>query len=77
MNCGCGVALNESVTAIAASGQRFKSCPSCSSRAGRHQFLPEADFGMRNMGDGRHIVQSWCPECRGNLPARTASLACT
>lgn len=20
--------------------------------------------GMRNMGDGRYIVQSWCPGCR-------------
>ncbi len=45
-------------------GGVFKSCPSCSSKAGTHVFYKHDAFGMRNMGDGRLIVQSWCPGCR-------------
>ncbi|WP_411833744.1 hypothetical protein [Pseudoxanthomonas mexicana] len=49
--------------------ERLKSCPECSGQAGRHVFYPESHFGMREMGDGRRIVQSWCPDCRSRHPS--------
>lgn len=59
----CQNLLHDSVV-IEKNGEVFKSCPSCSSKAGSHVFYKYNDFGMRNMGDGRFIVQSWCPGCR-------------
>lgn len=59
----CQQSLNDSVI-IEKDGEVFKSCPSCSSKAGTHFFYKHDDFGMRNMGDGRFIVQSWCQGCR-------------
>lgn len=56
---------------------RLKSCPECSGRAGHHVFYGEDHFGRRNMGDGREIVQSWCPACRaGTLPDVPPALEC-
>jgi hypothetical protein len=75
MNCTCGESLDDSIT-MTAGGDRLKSCPECSRRSGAHQFHPEGHFGTRNMGDGREIVQSWCPECRSNQPARAATATC-
>lgn len=60
---GCAGSLIESVDVENEYGV-FKSCPECSRRAGYHIFYRFEDFGMRNMGDGRYIVQSWCPGCR-------------
>lgn len=59
----CQQLLHDSVI-IEKDGEVFKSCPSCSGNAGTHVFYKYYDFGMRNMGDGRLIVQSWCPGCR-------------
>lgn len=59
----CQQPLHDSVV-IEKNGEVFKSCPSCSSKAGTHVFYRYDEFGMRNMGDGRLIVQSWCPGCR-------------
>ncbi|PWK09424.1 hypothetical protein C7421_104370 [Pantoea ananatis] len=59
----CQQPLHDSVI-IEKDGEVFKSCPSCSSNAGTHVFYKYDDFGMRNMGDGRFIVQSWCQRCR-------------
>ena len=59
----CQQSLHDSVV-IERNGEVFKSCPSCSSNAGIHVFYKYDDFGMRNMGDGRLIVQSWCQGCR-------------
>lgn len=59
----CGHSLHDSVI-IEKDGEVFKSCPSCSSKAGAHVFYKYDNFGMRNMGDGRFIVQSWCLGCR-------------
>ncbi|EQC00988.1 hypothetical protein B738_06794 [Photorhabdus temperata subsp. temperata M1021] len=42
-----------------------KSCPSCSLNRGYHVFYEDDAFGMRNMGDGRRILQSYCHYCRG------------
>lgn len=60
---GCHESLVESIE-IKNNFGCFKSCPECSRRAGYHIFYVYEDFGMRNMGDGRCIVQSWCPGCR-------------
>lgn len=38
-------------------------CPKCGKKANSYDEV-ERDFGYRNMGDGRIIVQSWCSECR-------------
>lgn len=59
----CQDSLRESVVAEV-DGEHYKSCPSCSCKSGYHVFYRYGDFGMRNMGDGRYIVQSWCPGCR-------------
>ena len=59
----CQQPLHDSVV-IERNGEVFKSCPSCSNKAGTHIFYKYNDFGMRNMGDGRFIVQSWCQGCR-------------
>ena len=75
MTCTCGEALEDSI-AMVRDGERFKSCPNCSKQAGPHQFHPEGHFGIRNMGDGRHIIQSWCPECRGGQPPQPAVATC-
>ncbi len=66
-DCSCGEPLRESVVMTVGS-KRLKSCPECSGRAGHHVFYDEASFGVRNMGGGRVIVQSWCPACRGGMP---------
>lgn len=42
----------------------YKSCPKCSIEHGVHVFYKTEVFGCRDMGDGRHIVQSWCSSCR-------------
>lgn len=62
---GCGSSLIDSQE-IELDGVTYKSCPNCSNNAGKHIFYRYEDFGMRNMGDGRHIVQSWCPSCRSD-----------
>ncbi len=38
-------------------------CPNCGKEANSYEEV-ENEFGYRNMGDGRTIVQSWCRECR-------------
>jgi hypothetical protein len=38
-------------------------CPNCGKIANKYDEV-KRDFGYRNMGDGRIIVQSWCRECR-------------
>lgn len=74
--CGCSGSLHESLSAED-EGQQFKSCPKCSVEAGYHVFYKQEDFGFRDMGDGRHIVQSWCPSCRSNLsPALPPAFIC-
>lgn len=55
--------LHDSVI-VEKDGEVFKSCFSCPCKAGTHVFYEHDDFGMRNMGDGRFIVQSWCQGCR-------------
>jgi len=63
--CSCDELLNESITmTLTSKPQRLKSCPNCSTAAGHHVFYLEDTFGKRDMGDGRILVQSWCPECR-------------
>lgn len=44
----CNTLLNESVLAVDAVGNQFKSCPKCSSDAGYHVFYRYDDFRMRN-----------------------------
>ena len=59
-------------------GVEYKSCPKCSADAGVHVFYKTIDFGYRDMGDGRHIVQSWCPACRsGEKPSIPPAFKCT
>ncbi len=53
----CQQSLGDSVTTEKDDGV-FKSCHSCSSKAGTHVFYKHDDFGMRNMGDSRLMVQS-------------------
>lgn len=60
---GCKESLKESLVAEDG-GNIYKSCPKCSADAGYHIFYKYEEFGMRNMGDGREIVQSYCPSCR-------------
>lgn len=60
---GCNASLNDSQDVVK-QGIEFKSCPKCSVIAGGHVFYKTEDFGYRYMGDGRCIVQSWCPSCR-------------
>jgi len=38
-------------------------CPCCGKKAKTKDEI-ETLFGYRNMGDGRHIPQSYCRECR-------------
>lgn len=77
MNCICGDRLNEAVVKIDDAELRYKSCPNCSVQAGRHAYHAEQDFGLRHMGDGRHIAQSWCPECRSLLPPQAVAAHCS
>jgi hypothetical protein len=73
---GCAGDLDESLVAEI-NGEILKSCPSCSRVAGHHVFYRYGEFGTRNMGDGRHIVQSWCPSCRfSEQPALDAFYEC-
>ena len=62
----CDCSLNESQDAVH-NGIDYKSCPKCSADAGVHVFYQIEDFGYRDMGDGRNIVQSWCRACRGEV----------
>ncbi|HHW4627650.1 TPA: hypothetical protein ACUW8I_001265 [Yersinia enterocolitica] len=64
---GCDASLSDSLIAEE-EGKVYKSCPSCSEKVGHHVFYRYDDFGMRDMGDGRYIVQSWCPDCRFKEP---------
>ncbi len=59
----CDGSLNDS---IFIESRDLKSCPHCSALAGHHIFYRCEDFGMRDMGDGRYILQSWCPGCRSH-----------
>lgn len=43
---------------------RKKSCPRCSVRAGEFVYKSLAEFGERQMEDGRMLIQSWCTDCR-------------
>ena len=38
-------------------------CPNCKKEVNSYEAV-ESEFGYRNMGDGRTIVQSWCRKCR-------------
>lgn len=38
-------------------------CPNCGKEANSYEEV-EREFGYRDMGDGRTIVQSWCKDCR-------------
>jgi len=62
----CDRSLNESQDAVQ-DGVEYKSCPKCSEDVGVHVFYKTHDFGFRDMGDGRKIVQSWCQACRSEL----------
>lgn len=74
--CSCGEPIREGIVMTTATG-RLKSCPECSGRAGHHVFYREDTFGMRDMSDGREIIQSWCPECRGgNRPTQAPAYEC-
>lgn len=73
---GCKYLLSESQE-IEIDGELLKSCPKCSSNKGVHIFYRYEDFGMRDMGDGRHIVQSWCPSCRSDeYPSLKTKFTC-
>lgn len=41
-----------------------KTCPECSSNAGRFVYRAFRKFGNRLMADGRELLQSWCIACR-------------
>ena len=41
----------------------YAKCPNCGKEATTYDEVEE-EFGYRNMGDGRIIVQSWCKICR-------------
>lgn len=72
----CKFSLNDSQYA-AHKGIDFKSCPKCSADAGVHVFYKTEDFGYRDMSDGRHLVQSWCPSCRsGDNPSIPEAFRC-
>lgn len=62
--CSCGGRLDESQYSTDSLGNRFKSCPRCSQISGHHVFYIIEEFGERDMGDGRVIVQPYCPSCR-------------
>lgn len=73
---GCKAPLNESLYALD-NGVEYKSCPRCSENAGHHIFYKSSYFGIRDMGDGRSIIQSYCPSCRaGQHPAIAPSFTC-
>jgi len=74
-DCSCEHPLNDSQY-MERGGQHLKSCPRCSSQAGRHVFHPVGHFGMRTMADGQEIVQSWCPACRSNSIPEKPVYAC-
>ncbi|MCW7763231.1 hypothetical protein [Photorhabdus luminescens] len=59
---GCHDPLHDSVVAEV-EGKIYKSCPSCSVAMGQHVFYRYKDFDMKEMGNGRYIVQSCCPGC--------------
>lgn len=44
-------------------GKEWAECPRCGKRAKDKDEIEEK-FGYRDMGDGRHIPQSHCRECR-------------
>ncbi|PNO81128.1 hypothetical protein MC77_020455 [Citrobacter koseri] len=72
----CECSLNDSQDVVH-KGVDYKSCPKCSADAGVHVFYKTEDFGYRDMGDGRHIVQSWCPSCRsGDNPSIPEAFRC-
>lgn len=61
----CNQSLSDSQI-IEKGGEVYKSGPNCSAKSGVHIFYRYEDFGMRDIGDGRNIVQSWCPSCRSD-----------
>lgn len=72
----CECSLNDSQV-VEHGCKEFKSCPKCSVDAGVHVFYKTEDFGFRDMGDGRHIIQSWCPSCRsGENPSIPEAFRC-
>ncbi|OTA14163.1 hypothetical protein Xvie_03941 [Xenorhabdus vietnamensis] len=73
---GCGYSLRDSQV-VESTDILYKSCPKCSSEAGRHVYYKYEDFGMRTMDDGRYIVQSWCPSCRSSeMPVTPPEFTC-
>lgn len=44
-------------------GKEWAECPRCGKRTKDKDEIEEK-FGYRDMGDGRHIPQSHCRECR-------------
>lgn len=72
----CNTSLRDSMLALDAAGNQFKSCPRCSVNAGHHVFYRYDDFGIRDMGNGRHIVQSWCPGCRSDGAGPEVKFTC-
>lgn len=71
----CQQSMHDSVV-IKRNGEVFKSCPSCSSKAGTHVFYKNDDFGMLNMCDGRLIVHSWCNIVDCNKVMNTINFYC-
>jgi hypothetical protein len=69
----CGESLR---VAAYRDGDRLKSCPQCSARAGRHVFYLLDDFGERRPRGGDPIIQSWCRECREHRPPRPPAAVC-
>lgn len=74
--CICDSSLHDSKTEER-NGVEYKSCPKCSVTSSVHIFYRTEVFGYRDMGDGRHIVQSWCPSCRsGDNPHIPEAFRC-
>ncbi|KAB7896427.1 hypothetical protein GA565_10775 [Rouxiella sp. S1S-2] len=62
--CSCNVRLDDSQYCIDSFGNTFKSCPRCSQISGHHVFYTTDEFGEKDMGDGRVLLQTYCPSCR-------------
>lgn len=55
----------------------WKSCPNCSVLRGVHVYYDYEDFGFRDMGDDRVLIQSWCAPCRSAQAPVTPSFVCS
>lgn len=62
----CGEPITDSVYRMGG-GKLYKSCPSCSDRAGEHVFYPcPTSFGFRKKTSGERFIQSYCTRCRSD-----------